>query len=51
MEVKNLIAELKKTTPEVEENIFHSIENVDIDKVISYKIDGCEHWFDGVAHK
>ena len=51
VEVKNLIAELKKTTPEVEENIFHSIENVDIDKVISYKIDGCEHWFDGVAHK
>ena len=51
VEVKNLIAELKKTTPEVEENIFHSIENVDIDKVISYKIDGREHWFDGVPHK
>lgn len=51
VEAKNLIAELKKTTPEVEENIFHSIENVDIDKVISYKIDGREHWFDGVPHK
>lgn len=51
VEFKNLIAELKKTTPEVEENIFHSIENVDIDKVISYKIDGREHWFDGVPHK
>lgn len=37
MEVKNLIAELKKTNPQVEKNIFRSVENVNLSTVIAYK--------------
>ncbi|MGN1114839.1 MAG: ATP-binding protein [Oscillospiraceae bacterium] len=36
MEIKNLIRELKAANPQVEENIFHSMENVDLDSVIAY---------------
>lgn len=40
-----LIAELKKTNPFVEANIFKSMENVNIDTVIEYKKDGVRHNF------
>lgn len=36
VEVKNLIRELKETNPQVEENIFHCMENVDLDSVVAY---------------
>ncbi|MCD7866685.1 MAG: ATPase [Clostridiales bacterium] len=45
MEVKNLIAELKKTNPSVEANIFRSAENVNLHTVIAYKKDGVKHSF------
>ena len=37
MEIKHLIAELKKTNPFVEKNIFRSVENVNLATVIAYK--------------
>lgn len=37
LEIKNLIKELKKNNPNVEENIFKSVENVCLDGIISYK--------------
>ncbi len=45
MEVKNLIAEMKKTNPFVEGNIFKSMENVNINTVVAYKKDGVRHHF------
>ena len=45
LEIKNLIAELKKTNPQVDINIFRSMENVNIDTVIEYKKDGQKHSF------
>ncbi len=44
-EVKRLIAELKKTNPYVEGNIFRSVENVNLSTVIAYKKDGEKHYF------
>ena len=44
-EIKNLIAELKKVNPNVEMNIFRSMENVHIDTLIAYKQDGVKHHF------
>ena len=40
LKIKKIISELKKTNPAVEANIFRSVENIDIDAVISYKKDG-----------
>ena len=37
MEIKQLIAQLKKVNPSVEANIFRSMENVNLNTVISYK--------------
>lgn len=37
LEIKNLIAELKKVNPQVEKNIFRSVENVNLSTVIAYK--------------
>lgn len=37
LEIKNLIKELKINNPNVEENIFKSVENVCLDGIISYK--------------
>ncbi len=37
MEIKQLIAHLKKVNPSVEANIFRSMENVNLNTVISYK--------------
>ena len=45
LETKRLIAELKKTNPFVESNIFRSVENVNVDTVIEYKIKGVRHNF------
>lgn len=45
MEIKNLIAEMKKVNPAVEANIFRSMENVNLDTVISYKTKGKVHSF------
>ncbi len=44
-EIKNLIAELKNTNPQVESNIFRSVENVNIDTVITYKQNDVKHNF------
>ena len=44
-EIKELIAQLKKTNPQVESNIFRSVENVNIDTVITYKQRGVKHNF------
>ncbi len=45
MEVKHLIAEMKKTNPFVEGNIFKSVENVNLDTIIAYKLNGVKHHF------
>ena len=45
LETKRLIAELKKTNPFVESNIFRSVENVNLDTVIEYKQKGVRHNF------
>ena len=45
MEIKNLIAKMKKVNPAVEANIFRSMENVNLDTVISYKTKGKVHSF------
>ena len=45
MEIKNLIAELKKANPHIESNIFRSVENVNLHTVIAYKKDGVKHSF------
>lgn len=45
--VKELIAMLVKDDPQVEKNIFHSVENVNLTTVIAYKDkDGVKHRFD-----
>ena len=45
LETKKLIADLKKTNPFIESNIFRSVENVNLDTVIEYKKDGIRHNF------
>ena len=45
VEIKELIREMKKTNPFVESNIFKSVENVNLDTVVSYKSDGVRHSF------
>lgn len=45
LEVKNLIAELKKINPQVEKNIFRSVENVNLSTIIAYKERGTVHNF------
>ena len=44
-ETKRLIAELRRTNPFVEQNIFKSVENVNLSTVIAYKKDGIKHHF------
>ena len=43
--VKELIAEMKKDNPSVENNIFQSIHNVQLDTLAEYKKDGVKHSF------
>ncbi len=45
LEIKELIQTLKKTNPFVESNIFKSVENVNLDTVVSYKQKGEKHHF------
>lgn len=45
LEIKKLIAELKKKNPFVESNIFKSVENVNLSTVIAYKDNGVKHDF------
>ena len=40
LETKKLIARLKEDNPFVEANIFKSVENVNVDRVITYKKNG-----------
>ena len=43
VEIKELIKNLKQVNPYVESNIFKSVENVNLDTVISYKKSGEKH--------
>ncbi|MBR2121600.1 MAG: ATPase [Lachnospiraceae bacterium] len=45
IEVKKLIADLKKTNPQIEQNLFRATENVVLDKVLGYKSEGVRHSF------
>jgi tRNA(Ile)-lysidine synthase TilS/MesJ len=45
LETKKLIAELKKSNPFVEGNIFKSVENVSLKTIICYKDDDGKHSF------
>ena len=45
VEIKELIATLKKKNPFVEGNIFKSVENVNLDTVVEYKSGGVRHNF------
>ncbi len=45
MEIKRLIADLKKTNPYIEGNIFKSVENVNLSTIIAYKQGGTKHHF------
>ncbi|MDO4333522.1 MAG: ATP-binding protein [Eubacteriales bacterium] len=52
MEIKRLIADMKKTNPFVESNIFKSVENVNLSTIIAYKENGIRHHFlDGYDKK
>ena len=44
-EIKHLIAELAKGNPQIEYNIFKSVENVNLKSIISYKNEGEVHYF------
>lgn len=44
-EIKRLIADLAKVNPYIEKNIFKSVENVNLNTIISYKKDGKEYRF------
>lgn len=44
-EIKQLIAQLKKINPQIESNIFRSVENVNLNTIISYKKDDYQHSF------
>ena len=44
-ETKLLIKELKKTNPSIENNLFKSIHNVNVDTLIEYKLENIEHSF------
>ena len=45
MVVKDLIAELSKKDPQIEKNIFRSVENVNLSTIIAYKQHGEVHHF------
>ena len=44
-EMKELIGKFRKISPVIEKNIFRSVENVNLDTVISYKKGGATHHF------
>lgn len=45
VEIKELIKTLKQVNPYVEGNIFKSVENVSLEAIVAYKIDGVKHSF------
>ena len=45
LETKKIIAQLKKTNPYVEGNLFNSVTNVNIDMLPAYKKNGIVHEF------
>ena len=45
VEIKELIKTLKQVNPYVEGNIFESVENVSLEAIVAYKIDGVKHSF------
>lgn len=45
LEIKNMIKELKKVNPQVESNIFKSVQNVNLDTIIGYKKNSIKHNF------
>ena len=45
LETKNLIRTLRRTNPDVEANLFKSVENVNLDRVIAYKKEMTRHSF------
>lgn len=48
LEIKHLIVELQKRNPQIEANIFRSVENVNLNTIISYKKNGeITHFLDG----
>lgn len=50
--VKELIRTLKRENPQVEKNIFRSVENINLSSVMAYKDkDGVRHRFDGEEPK
>ncbi|MBQ9267604.1 MAG: tRNA 2-thiocytidine biosynthesis protein TtcA [Clostridia bacterium] len=51
-EVKNLIKKLRQTNPKVDINIFRSVQNVNLDTIISYKKgDEVHHFLDNYAER
>lgn len=45
LNIKNLIEELRNLNPVIEKNIFKSCENVSINAILGYDIDGEKHFF------
>ncbi|MDE6469470.1 MAG: ATPase [Eubacterium sp.] len=45
LEIKNMIREMKQVNPQVEYNIFKSVQNVNLDTVIGYKQNSIKHSF------
>ena len=45
LETKKLIARLREENPFIEDNIFKSVENVNLSTVIAFKQDGVRHYF------
>ena len=45
VEIKELIKTLKQVNPYVEGNIFKSVENVSLEAIVAYKIEGVKHSF------
>ena len=45
VEIEELIKTLKQVNPYVEGNIFKSVENVSLEAIVAYKIDGVKHSF------
>ncbi len=44
-EMKTLLKKFRQTSPYIESNIFKSVENVNLNTIISYKKDGVKHHF------
>lgn len=45
LNIKNLIEELRELNPVIEKNIFKSAENVSLNAILGYDIDGVQHSF------